>query len=73
MPLPVSEEFLAVQDAYLREETARKGITHWKDTERADGDIYLWRGGYHHSGMRRDCQRGEFADARLFYTLPWLY
>lgn len=44
MPLPVSEEFLAVQDAYLREETARKGITHWKDTERADGDIYLWRG-----------------------------
>ena len=27
MPLPVTEEFLAVQDAYLQEETRKKEIT----------------------------------------------
>ncbi len=43
-PRPIGEDFLAVQDEYLREETARNGVTDIADlTPVADG-IYLWRG-----------------------------
>lgn len=43
-PGPVSEEFLAAQDAYLREELAQKGVTDLADlTPMAEG-LYLWRG-----------------------------
>ena len=44
MPLPVTEEFLTVQDAYLQEETRQKGITALSDIEPAQKGIYLWRG-----------------------------
>lgn len=44
MPLPVTEEFLTVQNAYLQEETRRKGITALSDLEPAQKGIYLWRG-----------------------------
>ena len=44
MPLPVTEEFLAVQDAYLQEETRKKGITVLSDLEPVQKGIYLWRG-----------------------------
>lgn len=40
----VSGEFLKVQDEYLREENARRGIVGIAETERIDGDIYLFRG-----------------------------
>ena len=33
MPRPASQEFLAVQDAYLQEETQRKGITELADLQ----------------------------------------
>lgn len=43
-PQPVTEEFLAVQDAFLREETARKGITDIADLKPIGKNIYLWKG-----------------------------
>lgn len=46
MPGPVSEEFLQVQDAFLQEETAEKGITDIKDLHPvpADSRLFLWQG-----------------------------
>lgn len=44
MPKPVTEEFLTVQNAYLQEETRRKGITLLSDLEPVQKEIYLWRG-----------------------------
>ena len=43
-PRPVGEDFLAVQDAYLREETARKGVTDAAGLAPAEPGIYLWQG-----------------------------
>lgn len=43
-PRPIGEDFLAVQDEYLREETARKGITDIKDLKPLEPGIYLWQG-----------------------------
>lgn len=43
-PLPVESEFLTVQNAYLQEETRRKGITVLSDLEPVQKEIYLWRG-----------------------------
>ena len=44
MPLPASDEFLAVQDAYLQEELRQKGITGIADLKPLQPAIYLWRG-----------------------------
>ncbi len=44
MPQPVSPEFLKVQDAYLQEETRRKGITRLADLKPVQPGIYLWQG-----------------------------
>lgn len=44
MPLPVTDEFLAVQDACLQEEIRQKGITALSDLEPAQKGLYLWRG-----------------------------
>ena len=44
MPAPVSEGFLRVQDEYLQEEAARKGITDIADLEPVQKGIYLWQG-----------------------------
>lgn len=44
MPAPASEEFLAVQDAYLQEETRQKGVTELADLSPVQEDIYLWQG-----------------------------
>ncbi len=43
-PLPADKEFLKVQDAYLQQETQRKGITDWTDLTPVQEGIYLWRG-----------------------------
>lgn len=43
-PKPISEDFLRVQDEYLQEETARKGITDITDLQPILGNIYLWKG-----------------------------
>ena len=44
MPAPISEDFLRVQDEYLQEEAARKGITDIADLEPVQKGIYLWQG-----------------------------
>jgi O-acetyl-ADP-ribose deacetylase (regulator of RNase III) len=44
MPKPIDEEFLKIQDAYLQEETAKKGITDLADLSPIQEGIYLWQG-----------------------------
>ncbi len=44
LPKPVSQEFLTVQDAYLREETRQKGITDIADLTPVGEGLYLWQG-----------------------------
>lgn len=44
MPLPVRDDFIAIQDEYLREETRQKGVTGLDDLEPIQPDIYLWQG-----------------------------
>ena len=43
-PRPIGEDFLTVQDAYLREETARKGITDSTGLTSVEPGICLWQG-----------------------------
>lgn len=44
MPLPVRDEFIAVQDEYLQEETRLKGITYIDGLKPVRPEIYLWQG-----------------------------
>lgn len=41
---PVSVEFLAIQDEYLQEEQAKKGIISFSDLSPVQPGIYLWQG-----------------------------
>ena len=43
-PLPASNEFIKIQDEYLRGETEQKGITDFGDLKPVQPDIYLWQG-----------------------------
>lgn len=43
-PKPVSEEFLAVQDEFLKEEIFSKGITDIADLVPIEDGIFLWKG-----------------------------
>ncbi len=43
-PRPIGEDVLAVQDEYLREATAEKGVTHLSDLTAIEPGIYLWQG-----------------------------
>lgn len=43
-PAPAGAEFLAVQDAYLKAETAAKGVTDLTDLTPAGPGLYLWQG-----------------------------
>ena len=43
-PQPLSPDLLAVQDDYLREETAARGVTHLSDLTPLQPDLYLWQG-----------------------------
>ena len=43
-PMPVSEQFLEVQDAYLRERLIQRGVTKLKDLEPVRPGLYLWQG-----------------------------
>lgn len=44
MPLPASDKFLEIQDAYLQEETRRKGITRFSELSPVQEGICLWQG-----------------------------
>lgn len=41
---PVDAEFLEVQDAYLQQALAERGIVRLEDLMPVDGDLYLWQG-----------------------------
>lgn len=43
-PKPVSEEFLAAQDEFLKSKTAEKGVTDIADLTPVEKGIYLWKG-----------------------------
>lgn len=43
-PKNIGTSFLAVQDAYLQEETKQKGITDLADLTSVQEGIYLWQG-----------------------------
>ncbi len=43
-PVPVSAEFLAVQDAYLKERLMERGVTRLGDLKPAQPGLYLWQG-----------------------------
>lgn len=43
-PRPLDEAFFAVQDEYLREAIAEKGVTRLEDLEPIGKDLYLWQG-----------------------------
>ena len=44
LPKKISREFLAVQDEYLKAETAAKGITELDALRPVSGGLYLWQG-----------------------------
>lgn len=44
MPRKTSNDFLQIQDEYLQNELAEKGITDYKDLAPVEKDIYLWQG-----------------------------
>ena len=44
MPKPVSDEFLRIQNEYLHDEIAEKGITDISDLKPIKDSIYLWQG-----------------------------
>ncbi len=44
MPAPLSDEFLKIQNEYLKDEIKTKGITDIKSLEPIEEDIYLWQG-----------------------------
>lgn len=43
-PVPAGAEFLAVQDAYLQERLAERGVTRLMDLKPAQPGLYLWQG-----------------------------
>ena len=43
-PKKISNDFLSIQDKYLQEETAAKGITDFADLSPIQKGIYLWQG-----------------------------
>ncbi|MDE7362081.1 MAG: protein-ADP-ribose hydrolase [Oscillospiraceae bacterium] len=43
-PKPASEDFLAVQDEFLRELTAEKGVVDYKNLTPVKPRVYLWQG-----------------------------
>lgn len=44
MPMMARNDFLEIQDAYLQEETRRKGITEFSDLQPNEQGLYLWQG-----------------------------
>ena len=60
-----SAEFLNIQDAYLQEETAKKGVTNVDDLTPVQAGAVSLAGRYHRAPVRCDCECGEQRDDRL--------
>ena len=43
-PRPIGDDFLSVQDEYLQEEIAIRGVTDLDSLTPVEGGIYLWQG-----------------------------
>ena len=43
-PIPVGEEFLRVQDEYLRAELEVRGVVSLEDLDPVEDNLYLWKG-----------------------------
>lgn len=43
-PVPVSQDFLKIQDAYLQERLIERGVTKIEDLTPLQPKIYLWQG-----------------------------
>lgn len=43
-PKPISKDFLSVQDEFLKEKTAEKGIVSYTDLSPVKPHVYLWKG-----------------------------
>ena len=43
-PAPIGDDFLRIQDEYLEEVLAEKGVTRLADLRPADGALYIWQG-----------------------------
>lgn len=76
-PAPASKDFLKVQDAYLGELLAQRGVTKLEDLTPVRPGLYLWpisvAGRHHYPGSGRHCQRGQQPDAGLLCTLPRMH
>ena len=44
LPADISDEFLEVQDEYLKEEISKRGITDIKDLKPVRNGLYIWQG-----------------------------
>ena len=67
-PMPASARFLALQDAFLQEETRRKGVTDYRALSPVRAGLYLWQGDI--TTLRCDRQRRQQRPARLLCALP---
>ena len=72
-PVPVREDFLRVQDAYLVDRLAERGMTRLKDLTPVRPGLYLWAGRYHYAGSGCHRQRGQQPDAGLLRSLSRLH
>jgi len=69
-PMPVSEEFLRIQDEQLQAQLAEKGVV--EILRFAQNDIVEWQGDNSPQGGRHR-QRRKFADAGVLYAPSSLY
>ena len=72
-PVPISAEFLAVQDAYLKERLMERGVTRLGDLKPAQPWRVSLAGRHYYALCRCHRQCGESSDAGLFRALSWLH
>lgn len=73
MPRPVSSAFLEVQNAYLQEEAAQKGIVDLADLTPVQEGIYLWQGDITALRCGSHCECANSAAAWLLLPLSRLH
>ena len=72
-PVPVSAEFLAVQDAYLKERLMERGCHKAGGSDAGAARTLSLAGRHYYALCRCHRQCGESSDAGLFRALSWLH